>query len=54
MMAQAHLSSLDSNSADREEPSAGEDEEQHEKEEETQAASATCGGRFNTTPPSIN
>ncbi|XP_037547007.1 protein phosphatase 1 regulatory subunit 1B [Nematolebias whitei] len=53
MMAQAHLSSLDSNSAGREEPSSGEEEEQHddeEEEEKQQTASATCDSREERKP----
>lgn len=39
-MAQAHFSSLDMKSVDREEPSSGEEEEQHDGRKQQKASSA--------------
>ncbi|XP_017291365.1 protein phosphatase 1 regulatory subunit 1B [Kryptolebias marmoratus] len=53
MMAQAHFSSLDLKSADREEPSSGEEEEQRgddDDDEKQQTASATCDSREGSKP----
>lgn len=45
-MAQAHLSSLDMSSVDREEPSSGEEEEEHAKD--SQQTASAIGGSYRT------